>query len=296
MKHAAACNAIVLNTFKMTNELILNYLGDAVIYSSDLTILDCPSSWLNSDIIHFHFLRLQNEPNLIVGCDNADSVDTEQSNIECLFIDPTVVSFIMYQLDETEYDEVTGLTSGWNLNNDEKQNTKRIFVPINDEHKSHTMRYTSGHCAGGAHWSLLVIDVITAKSKPEIYFYSFDSHRGYNISAAKAVATKFYSVLKQHYSFTADDSANIINVVECQAPQQSNGYDCGVFTLGFAEALLRLSRDNFVSNKSILNEKAIDTAFSSYFIDMGGHIHFASNLRKRIGNDIRRLSMEYQKT
>ncbi|KAK1745737.1 C48 family peptidase [Skeletonema marinoi] len=292
----------------MTNKLILNYLGDAVIYSSDLALIGCPNSWLNSDLIHFHFLRLQNEPNLVVGSvdvksgkeDAADSRG-EYSNIDCLFLDPTVISFIMHQLDESDEDEVSSLTSAWNLSppNDAdvtQQNIKRIFLPINDEHQSSHMNYTPGQHAGGSHWSLLVIDIITTTSKnnetkPKIQFYSFDSHHGYNISAAKAVANKMYSLFQHHYSsLKKDDAITRVNVIECQALQQNNGYDCGVYTLGFAEALLRLSNDKSGSNNGLLDEKAIEAAFTSYMNDMGGQIHFASNLRRRIGDDIRKLA------
>ena len=31
---------------------------------------------------------------------------------------------------------------------------------------------------------------------------------------------------------------DVVEVLECRAPQQRNGYDCGASTLGFAEALL----------------------------------------------------------
>ena len=291
----------------MTNKLILNYLGDAVIYSSDLALIDCPNSWLNSDLIHFHFLRLQNEPNLVVRSDDVKSgkedgaVDSrgEYSTINCLFLDPTVISFMMHQLDESDEDEVSSLTSAWNLSppNDAdvtQQNIKRIFLPINDEHQSSRMNYTPGQHAGGSHWSLLVIDIITTTSKnneikPEIQFYSFDSHHGYNISAAKAVANKMYILFQHHYSSLKKDAITSVNVIECQALQQNNGYDCGMYTLGFAEALLRLSNDRSGNNTGLLDEKAIEAAFTSYMNDMGGQMHFASNLRRRIGDDIRKL-------
>jgi hypothetical protein len=302
----------------MTNKLILNYLGDAVLYSSDLALLDCPTTWLNSDLIHFHFLRLQHEPSLVIRSgdddvksrkqqvvvDAADDGGEHPNNIiDCLFLDPTVISFIMHQLDESDHDEISNSISVWNLsppNTTKQQHIKRIFVPINDQYKSSHMSYTSGQEAGGSHWSLLVIDIITKppinETKPEIQFYSFDSHRGYNTSAAKAVANKLYSVLQQHYSSMQKDATASVNVIEYQALQQNNGYDCGVYTLGFAEALLRLSNDGSGSNDGLLDKDSLETAFTSYMNDMGGQIHFASNLRKRIGDDIRKLALDYQRS
>ena len=294
----------------MTNKLILNYLGDAVIYSSDLALLDCPTAWLNSDLIHFHFLRLQNEPHLVVGSDSKSSKDDategggQQPTIDCLFLDPTVISFIMYQLDESDEDEVSNLTSAWKLNDDAKQQheIKRIFLPINDEHKSSHMSYTPGQHAGGSHWSLLVIDIIASTSKnetkPQILYYSFDSHRGYNISAANAVANKMNSIFRQHYSsLQTDQMTKEANVIECQALQQNNGYDCGLYTLFFAEALLRYANVTCSGGCSgLLDDSAIETAFTSYMNDLGGQIHFASNIRKRIADDIRKLALEYQQS
>ena len=289
----------------MTNKLILNYLGDAVIYSSDLALLDCPTAWLNSDLIHFHFLRLQHEPYHVVASNDvtsrkqladADDCGGEHPNIDCLFLDPTVISFVMHQLDESDHDEISNLISVWNLSppNDAKQHhIKRIFVPINDQYKSSHMSYTPGQDAGGSHWSLLVIDIITATpnnvTKPEIQFYSFDSNHGYNISAAKAVANKLNNVLHQHYSSTQKkDTTSSVNVMECQALKQNNGYDCGLFTLGFAEAILRYD--------GLLDKASLETAFTSYMNDMGGQINFATNLRKRIGDDIRKLALDYQQS
>jgi hypothetical protein len=294
---------------KMTNKLILNYLGDAVIYSSDLALVDCPTAWLNSDLIHFHFLRLQLEPHLVIGSDAKKSEEDaslngcgEHPQIDCLFLDPAIISFTMHQIDVSDQDEVSNLISAWNLSppDDAKQHIKRIFVPINDEHKSSHMSYTPGGGAGGSHWSLLVVDIITTTTTPNydetkqgMHFYSFDSHEGYNISAAKAVAHKLHTVLQQQYSSMGRTAS--VNVIEFhQAMQQTNGYDCGVYTLGFAEALLRLSNDR--SDSGLLDEKAIETAFSSYVNDMGGQIHFASNLRKRIGDDIRKLALDYQQS
>lgn len=297
---------------KMTNKLILNYLGDAVIYSSDLQLLDCPTEWLNSDLIHFHFLRLQNEPHLVVGSDTKLGKG-KHPNIDCLFLDPTVISFIMHQLDESDEDEVSNLILAWKLpppNNDSKQQQqqhhyeiKRIFVPINDQHKSSYMSYTPGQYAGGTHWSLLVIDIIITatpkndEAKPEVQFYSFDSHRGCNISAANAVASKMYSLFQQHYSSLEKDGVTTVNVIDCEALQQNNGYDCGLYTLGFAEALLRLSNEGGSgSSNGLLDKKAIESAFTSYMNDMGGQLNFASNLRRRIGDDIRKLALEYQQS
>ena len=64
---------------------------------------------------------------------------------------------------------------------------------------------------------------------------------------------------------------------ECDTPKQSNNYDCGVFAIGFAEAL--------TSNKYTcitLNDTGTDYSSSQlqqHFEDNGGHETFASGLR-----------------
>jgi Ulp1 family protease len=75
-----------------------------------------------------------------------------------------------------------------------------------------------------------------------------------------------------------------VEVVECQTPQQRNGYDCGLFALGVAESLSG-SADDFVINK-----KNCENLLQNYFEKNGGHEEFALRLRKRIGDHIRELA------
>jgi hypothetical protein len=282
------------------NKLLLNYLGDAVIYSSDLAILESPTAWLNSDIIHFWFLRLKN------GGGESDDDDAGNLQVDCLPLDPAVISFIMHQLDESDEDyedEVSNLMSTWNLEQ-QQCSIKRLFLPINDEYGSSSLSYTQGQQqASGSHWSLLLVDIVMSAAAPpvhttqqhnnvtmpEIKFYHCDSHRGYNQFAAHAVANKVKRVFLKHYS-TGDNDSTAANVTECQVPQQSNGFDCGLYTLGFAEALLRLSKDNPCGGNRNKNDGllkiSIETSIASY---MSEQINFASNLRKRIREDIQNL-------
>ena len=70
---------------------LFNY-HDAVIYPSDLGILDSPSAWLNDAVIHFHMTRLQHRrrhrgKNPKERMDESDS-DDDSSDTENLFLDP----------------------------------------------------------------------------------------------------------------------------------------------------------------------------------------------------------------
>lgn len=85
------------------------------------------------------------------------------------------------------------------------------------------------------------------------------------------------------------DTGNLVSVIECQTPQQRNGYDCGVLALGFAEALTnttdRVEDDNLNAKK----KKYYESLLQSYFDKHGGHEYFALRLREQIGDAIREL-------
>ncbi len=73
---------------------------------------------------------------------------------------------------------------------------------------------------GGSHWSLL------AYSAAGNSFHSYDSMAGSNRQAAQAV-----------YKAAAAAVPPGARFVEEQAPQQANGYDCGVHVLAAAKLL-----------------------------------------------------------
>jgi hypothetical protein len=90
---------------------------------------------------------------------------------------------------------------------------------------------------------------------------------------------------------------NLVSVIECQTPQQRNGYDCGILALGFAEALTTtinttVSRREEENDDIIIGkkeEKYYESLLQRYFDKHGGHEEFALRLRKQIGDAIREL-------
>ena len=89
---------------------------------------------------------------------------------------------------------------------------------------------------------------------------------------------------------------NLVSVIECQTPQQRNGYDCGILALGFAEALTTtintVSREEENDNDIINGKKEkkyYESLLQRYFDKHGGHEDFALRLRKQIGDAIREL-------
>lgn len=222
----------------------------------------------------------------------------------------------MHQCDEDDedfQDDVSNLYQAWGLSKLQgqstttttslsKRKTKRIFVPINDQYAQSRSAFAIP--GGGSHWSLLLWEITIIRSVSESEsaksehgrtytqsmgeaeilsgYFHFDSYKGYNSSAAKAVAKKLSKVLTCTQSSIVNPN---VSVVECQTPQQNNGYDCGVFMLGFAEAL---ALDDSGFGSQIEYETALKTRFDA----MGGQKRFASGLRKSMAVVIRELASE----
>lgn len=183
----------------MTNRLLLLNHHDAVLYESDLALLESPTAWLNDACMNFGMTLLsQKYPSLA-------------------FMDPAVVSFYMHQcIDE---DEIQEFVQG----NPQLQTCSLIFIPINNGHAPSN----TWHEQRGTHWSLLVI--VRRADDAGIRYLHFDSVTGSNARTVQAVAEKFSRILKPQ-SFP-------VVLVECTTPQQRNGYDCGLHVLAAAEVL-----------------------------------------------------------
>lgn len=116
-----------------------------------------------------------------------------------LFMDPSVVSMLKVQiLDEEDLESVS---KGLNI-----MSRKLIFVPTSDN-KSFT--------EPSSHWSLLVIDAVNYR------VHHIDSSNQYNLDSAQLTYEKFQCILNW-------DKFPPINYVR-NSPQQTNGYDCGVY-------------------------------------------------------------------
>lgn len=181
------------------NRLLLNY-NDAVMYESDLQLLECPTAWLNDACMHFGMRRLYEE----------------SKDKDVAFMDPAVLSFLMHQCEDEE--DMEDFLRG----NPGLLTRKRILCPINDGHapSRHWQRRT------GTHWSLLIIECNKDNTHAP---YHWDSVSGSNRNTAHAVAARFASL------FRHGDSVR--GVQECYTPQQSNGYDCGLCVLAEAHEL-----------------------------------------------------------
>jgi Ulp1 family protease len=73
-------------------EQVLNFF-DAVIYGSDLALVQSQTAWLNDAIIHFYFNVL-------------DQRQKKKGKRNCLFMDPSIISFFMHQV--IDEDDING--------------------------------------------------------------------------------------------------------------------------------------------------------------------------------------------
>ncbi|EGZ10304.1 ubiquitin1-specific protease [Phytophthora sojae] len=136
---------------------------------------------------------------------------------DVLLMDPAVVSCLLHQCEDE--DEFQDLARGVNL-----AQRRLCLVPVTDN-----------DLLGGdsSHWSLLLF----AKGE----FRHFDSSAGHNRHAARRVARSFEHLLKATGRHDGDGAADRVEEVQ-DAPQQQNGYDCGVYVLVLAEYFCRRHR------------------------------------------------------
>jgi len=157
-----------------------------------------------------------------------------------------------------------------------------LFLPINDNNAASYSAFSSSD-SRGSHWSILAA-IINKDTK--ISFLHFDSSRRFNAGAARAVAKRLsYALAISGY----DGVTDVVNVVECRTPQQTNGYDCGVYALAAAEILSRVCLEDFEDEKRLIKycEKELES--------LGQQPDFAVRMRRRIADDIRALIGEKQK-
>jgi sentrin-specific protease 8 len=195
-------------------DLILNY-HDAVIYGSDLKLVQSRTDWLNDACIHFFFNLLQHAEN------------TRQS----VFMDPSVLSYFMHQC--TDEEDIEDFVS-----NTRFPATGKVFIPVNDN-----MALSSGWQLpkSGNHWSLLMVMI----SPRIVQFCHFDSVRSSgNYRAAQDIVDKL-----GRYVFRQSTNADL---VQASTPQQDNGYDCGIHVLAAAQVFSSIIDTELVTHEAKL--------------------------------------------
>lgn len=221
----------------------------------------------------------------------------------------SVVSYLVHQCEDD--DEFQDLYRTWNLSSSASSPVTRIFVPINDQCGASKRKF--GIPGGGNHWSLLLWELVdncsevksddggeaAVKRKVErgCRFHHFDSSQGYNSSAALTVARKLYDVLRAGGGIGSEENMckskaegttelqDPVSVLECRTPQQTNGYDCGIYMLGMAEATSSVSAPSLLGAAKEAYEDAVAVRIGG-----GEEGSFAPEMRRRIAKEIRRLA------
>ncbi|KAG6590602.1 ubiquitin1-specific protease [Phytophthora cinnamomi] len=133
---------------------------------------------------------------------------------DVLLMDPAVVSCLLHQCEDE--DEFQDLARGVKL-----ADRQLCLIPVTDNAS-----------LGGesSHWSLLLF--------ADGQFRHLDSSAGHNRLAARRVAKSFERLLKATGRRDGEGAAARVEEVQ-SAPQQQNGYDCGVYVLVLAEYFCR---------------------------------------------------------
>ena len=230
------------------NEQILNF-NDALIYGSDLKLVQSRTEWLNDACIHFYLNVLQNR------LQQQQSPNSDNNQI--IFMDPSVVSFFMHQCCDDE--DFADFKAGTKF-----PKHGYCFIPVNDAMRSRDdgNYYWSSH--SGTHWSLLVVVIIgktnnnvrqEQEEEHRFEFWHFDSvANSGNLFAAQDIAKKLSKVVfspsshRSTSSTTNNDNPVVVVVQEAKnTPQQINGYDCGIHMLTAAKLFSTNSlNDRFV--------------------------------------------------
>ena len=288
----------------MTDPLLLNY-HDACVYKSDLQLIVSPKEWLNDSCINFQMTRLQQQQQQQQQqkykreCDGDQIKNDTNHSTNHLYLDPAVVSYMMHQCDDDDLIDLgrswcsdlrkgrsisTIMSSSSRSNESNISSLAGIFVPVNDQNGAGADAFQT--VGAGNHWSMMLV-VLSSIAQEDAFKVSqilhFDSAGRCNSSAANAVSARILRAISLGNGNTANHDK--VSLTHCSTPQQSNGYDCGIFALGSAEAL------SDVSLWSGQNVVVADVEASlQEFVTVNGGTDFAKALRQRIANDIRALA------
>lgn len=221
------------------HDIVLNY-NDAIIYGSDLALLESSTAWLNDACIHFFLEIIKSR----VG--HHDRKDSSHS-LSVALMDPSVIFyFIHHCIESDEIDEFVASAS--------IPITGKIFIPVNDGMVGPVENKT----VMGTHWSLLVF----VKRETQGEFWHFDSlHKSGNVQVARFVAQKF----EKH--FLRPGSSTFVNA---RTPQQTNGFDCALHLLGAVQLFAFMEQIDLESHERLLKEYV--DAHPNFCKDLRHHI------------------------
>ncbi|XP_034934540.1 sentrin-specific protease 8-like [Chelonus insularis] len=195
------------------DEVILSF-DDCLLRKSDVNLLKGPF-WLNDAIIGFYFTYLEKSTHTFED----NGYDKIRGKVK--YFSPEITQFLKMVKSVSECSMMLDCVI--------TKDIQFIFFPLND-----CQKYDD---AGGTHWSLLVY------SNPEDKFFYLDSMKSdYNRSMAKSFANGINEYLITNNLKNTQSTSMSFKDIQC--PQQTNGYDCGVFVLTYAEIILQHVKSN----------------------------------------------------
>ncbi|KAG7018093.1 NEDD8-specific protease 1, partial [Cucurbita argyrosperma subsp. argyrosperma] len=161
---------------------------------------------------------------------------------------PTSISFLL----GNALDWDTFMDTMESLNFHEK---KLIFFTVNEN--------SNFSSSGGSHWSLLVY------CRKRNLFMHYDSLHMMNNESAFAI----YKFVNSYISYDS------VKFMECRAPRQRNGYDCGLYVMEIA----RVIYERYFNFDQFQNENEICGSFN--VVQSVNCKHVESNMRLHIMNN-----------
>jgi sentrin-specific protease 8 len=260
------------------DELLVNF-HDALIYRRDLRILQSPTRWLNSDLIHFHLQFLQHHQHAQgpqQHCSHPQTLDLDK----VMLMDPSVTSFLVHQCnDEDEIQEFR--TSCHNFDG-----IRWIYLPINDTMVAGNADWWTSQ---GSHWSLLRIHLPAAVDHTGTSSGQVGSAEHYNsmVGTNQPAALSVYGKMQRCLVQRGRRFEPRLRTME-KVPQQSNGYDCGLHVLWMIEQLLQHTTTDFYNNDNNNNDDndntcSIEDRMTKVFME---HPTVCADLRRRIAQTV----------
>jgi len=242
--------------------LLFSY-HDIDIYESDAKLFQ-GRKWLNDSCISLAFKLLAER--IITNDDASSSSSSNMKKRILLFLNPMIVSFIRLQLDTQE--EFEEFAASHNLYDHDW-----LLLPLND---SLSFEQPS------THWSLLLYHIPTGES------LHFDPSAKYNSKSA----SHFVQTL---HEFLPRTSLQVIEVTCC--PQQSNSYDCGIYTILFAESLANYLQHNNNRNDDNNYISLLDTLKSADWLEVFRDVNLrtAIDCRQELRNTVDQLHSSKKK-
>ncbi len=197
-------------------------------YPEDVALFG-PGQWLNTSCVGFLLKLLEHQDWFVAG----------QGRKRILLLDPSVVSFLRFQLETQE--ELDDFREGNDIDTAEW-----VFLPVNN---------ANSLLEAGSHWSMLAYHVKTSIG------IHMDSMRGSNNGPARETLSKINSAV----SSKTRGEPKFFPLSPSLCPQQQEGFNCGVYSALFAECLAQFVVSREPSDVATTLSKATDGLWREIF-------------------------------